>query len=353
MLSPSRAARAVAFATTLAMALPPVTAFAQDKPAPTKAARSEAASRFKKGLDLFRDGDYRAALIEFRRAYELAPNYQVLYNIGQVSFQLQDYAGALTSLERYLHEGGSEIPASRRADVQKDIDKLKSRVANLTVTTNVAGAEVLVDDVSIGKTPLDKSLLVSAGRHKLTATKEGYTPVTRVVEVASGDTAEVPLTLGELGSGTSPPAASSDTSAEPAPAPPPDTTTPAPPESAPVADGGGSSFPWPAWLITAGLGGAAIGCGVVALGASSELGDLKSHASPSRDELDRLSSKSRNLALVSDILLGATVLAGGVSLYLTVRGGSPKTEAAPTARETKPELRVGVTPGGMSFAGTF
>ena len=50
--------------------------------APTKAQQQEAATRFKKGLDLFKDGDYQASLIEFRRANELAPNYNVLYNIG-------------------------------------------------------------------------------------------------------------------------------------------------------------------------------------------------------------------------------------------------------------------------------
>jgi hypothetical protein len=252
-----------------------------------------------------------------------------------------------------MSEGGSQIPASRRADVQKDIDKLKARVAHVTITTNVAGAEVFVDDVSVGHTPLDKNLLVSAGRRKISATKEGYAPASRVIEIASGDTAQVPLNLEELAPGAPQPVASA--TAEPTPEPPPpepSTTQPAPIEPAKADTASGGSFPWPAWLITAGLAGGTTACGILALGASSDLKDLKSHASPSRDELDSASSKSKNLALVTDILLGATVIAGGVSVYLTVSGGSSKTEAT-DAKRPAPEVKVGVTPGGLSVFGAF
>src|SRR5262245_20824847 len=92
---------------------------------PSKEAQAEAAVRYKKGVDLFNESDFQAALIEFRRAYGLAPNYAVLYNIGQVYFQLQDYAHALTTLEQYLAEGGKNIAAARRSEVEKDIAKLK------------------------------------------------------------------------------------------------------------------------------------------------------------------------------------------------------------------------------------
>jgi len=76
--------RSLALCVVLALTLPSFTASAQGTV--TAAAQTEAASRFKKGLELFKDGDYQAALIELRRANELAPNYNVLYNIGQVYF---------------------------------------------------------------------------------------------------------------------------------------------------------------------------------------------------------------------------------------------------------------------------
>ena len=55
--------RILALAGALAIAAPSFPAFAQS--APTKAQQQEAATRFKKGLELFKDGDYQAALIEF------------------------------------------------------------------------------------------------------------------------------------------------------------------------------------------------------------------------------------------------------------------------------------------------
>src|ERR1043165_5818761 len=62
----------------------------------------EAGKHFQRGVTLYNEADYRAALVEFKRAYEIAPNSAVLYNIGQTYYQLQNYAAALVALGRYL-----------------------------------------------------------------------------------------------------------------------------------------------------------------------------------------------------------------------------------------------------------
>ncbi len=342
----ARLALVVAVALGAPVALPS-TASAQQ---PTKAAREEAGTRFKKGLEYFKDGDYQAALIEFRRAYELAPNWGVLYNIGQVSFQLSDYAGALSSLERYLAEGGNQVPAARRDEVKKDIEKLRGRVANLEVTTNVEGAEVLIDDVSVGKTPLAKPLLVSAGRRKVTATKEGRIPSTKTMEVAGGDSLHVQLDLVEPAPGQAmPPPAG-----EPGPSPTPPTAPPPPAPPPPATDAGGSSVPWIGWAVTGGLTAGAVVCGILALGASSDLTSMRETAGQTREGLDEAQSKTVTLALVTDILAGAAIVAGGISLYFTVSGSSSSAEPAATAKSRPAgELKVGVTPGGVKLLGTF
>src|SRR5690349_11541014 len=65
----------------------------------------EAQMRFKRGLELYDEQDFQNALIEFRRAYELQPTYKILYNLGQVCYQLTEYACALRNFEKYLKEG--------------------------------------------------------------------------------------------------------------------------------------------------------------------------------------------------------------------------------------------------------
>ncbi len=50
------------------------------------------------------------------RAYELAPAYQVLYNIAGTCYQLKDYACALRAFEKYLASTvASRSRAARRA----------------------------------------------------------------------------------------------------------------------------------------------------------------------------------------------------------------------------------------------
>ena len=128
----------------------------------------EAKQRFDRGFELYEEGEYPLALIEFNRAYELVPNYRVLYNIGQVCIQLGQYANARRTLEEYLAKGGDGLAADRRAAVDKDLEMLRHRTAFLTISSNVENAEVLVDDVSVGKTPLGPALLVDAGVHRAT-----------------------------------------------------------------------------------------------------------------------------------------------------------------------------------------
>lgn len=356
-------ARFVASAITLGIALTTLHASSQPISAdttakePTKEQKEEAGIRFRKGVELFKETDFQAALIEFRRAYELAPNYAVLYNIGQVYFQLLDYPNALASLERYVSEGGKAIPKSRREEVEKDIDKLKSRVATLDLTSPIADVDVLVDDVSIGRTPLPKPAVVSAGRHKITATKQGYQPFSKVIEIAGLDTLKLSLDLVEQ----------KDTTVI---TPPPDTsgTVVAPPPSAsvgpittPPIKVEQPSVPWGAWVLTGGL---AVGAGIaggLALSASSEL--VAARGKPAtKDDLANMASDVSTKALVSDILMGAAAVSGVVSIVLTVRAmgggsassdsGAPAPGAAPTTSGIQ-NLKFGVGPGSVAVSGSF
>src|SRR5689334_10544983 len=110
--------------------------------------QSDADAHYKRAVGLFGEGDYSVALIEFKRAYEIAPAFQVLYNIGETYYQLQDYAGALRTLEKYLADGGDKVPADRRAEVQKEIEKLRLRVARVEIAITTPGVEISVDDVA-------------------------------------------------------------------------------------------------------------------------------------------------------------------------------------------------------------
>ena len=331
--------RIAALAAALALAVPSLPAAAQ----PSKEQQNDAATRFRKGLDLYKDGDFQAALIEFRRAYELAPNFNVLYNIGQVYFQLQDYPGALKSLERYLSEGGDRIPSARRADVQKDIEKLRARVANLEIACTVPDADVTLDDVSVGKCPLPKPIMVSAGRHKVNISKVGFTTATKVIEIASGDSIKVPLDPVEQKTATPVGPVEPKIIEVPVqqPVQPPPPPAPTPVRVAPIAFG----------VTTGVLTIGAVVTGVLALGASSDLASQRMSSTATRTSLDSAQTKTQALALTTDILTGVAVVGLGVTIYTAVRKESPP--AAPAAATGLSQVRVKVGADGVRVVGSF
>jgi hypothetical protein len=271
---------------------------------PTKAEMAEAQRRFQRATELYEEeNNLPGALAEFRRAYAVAPNYRVLYNIGQLCFLVQDYPCALDAFSRYLGEGGSEVPAQRREEVQRDVTRLQTRVAKLRIIADKPGAEVMVDNVAVGKTPLPDPVMVGAGRPQVRVTLAGYAPFTRVVEVASMETANVqvellPLTAGAVAERL-----------------PPAITTLGP-ETAPASAG----VPVLPWVITGVLAAAAGTTGALALKRSSDLNSSRKQPQTDPNHLEDEARKLNRFALVTDILLGATVVAAGISTYLSFSG---------------------------------
>lgn len=306
----------------------PVSAFAQqpaaqpaagttDAPDPSKVA--EARVRYDRGLKLYYDGNIEAARVEFERAYQLAPSYKILYNTGLCYRQLNDYVAALDALERYLKEGGTEIPNDRRAEVEKTLAEIRPRLATLDIRTNVPGAEISIDDAPIGKTPLPAPVRVNPGRRKVTATKSGRFPINRSITVGGSEQQTVILELEA-----------------------PKTV---------VVTKGTNLTPYVLWGVTGLLAVGAGVTGVLALNASSDQKDKLASPNASQSDLADGRSKMRTFSVVADVLTGAAVIAGGAALYLTLK--RPHKDDAPPPSASIQDLRIGLRPGGAVFVGSF
>jgi PEGA domain len=321
----------VAGAVTIALMqpLPLAVAMAQED----RASVREAATHFQRGVTLYGETDYRGALVEFNRAYALAPGRVVLYNIGQTDYQLRDYAGALTMFERYLAETGPSD--SHRTELEHSVKELKARVGRLTVVTIPPGAEVSIDERVVGKTPFERPVIVSMGRLKVSATAAGRAPLTRYLDIAAED--DVSLTL-ELP--TSVPAASVlDT---------PTTSTAVVATSVPPATevtrsrSPGPSWRTAGWISTGVLAGGAIVFGLVALQESSDLKAQRDVFRPSTGALAHRANLTTTFAVLSDSFAAAAIIVGGLTLYSTLGSGA---EAQST--------RVAVGIGSLALRGTF
>jgi tetratricopeptide (TPR) repeat protein len=292
-------------------------------PPPSDEVVAEARRRFDRGIELYSDGDFSLALIEFNRAYQLVSNYRVLYNMGQVNLQLGRYADARRALESYLKQGGSEIPQDRATSVQRDLAMLEQRTAFLTVTTSVTGAEILIDDLTVGTTPLSEPLLVDAGVHRISARKPGYLPRGEQITLAGADESTLALTLDLIPQGSKTIVVHERDS------------------------GLDERTTWiiVGWSATGVLAASAVVTGFLGKGKANDLKELRV-TETNRDDLDSARSSAHTMLLASDILTASALVVGGLSLWATLTPPAKEPEK-PTPRPTKAgvdlDVQLGMT----------
>ena len=286
-------------------------------------ASREAGKHFQRGVDLYNDGDFRGALVEFKKAYSVWPRANVLYDIGQTEYQLLDYASALKTMERYLAETGPN--AQHRSEVESTVEVLRGRVGRIQLTTDGGACDVLVDDQPQGTTPLDGPLLVSVGPRKVAVHCAGDRAAIKRLEVAAGETVRLELKVPPQ-SGVVPGSAALTT--------PPHDTTPKKP---------GKSF-ITGWIVSGVLVAATIAMGTTTLVEDSKLTALRNSFPASKSEIDAKGSLVTGLSITSDVLGAASIAAIGVSTYLTI-----KYERG----EKQKRLNVGFSGNGVRVGGTF
>ena len=285
---------------TLALSALPSAAWAEP-PTPSTTDTSgpeDARAHFADGLKLYKDGDFDAALVQFERAYAIKPNFKVLYNIAQAYFQLREYVEARDNMARYLKDGGAAIDPERQAAASKDLADLEKRVAKVTLTVNVAGATVLVDGKKVGTTPLSEPISVSEGQRTISVEAPNRGARQRLIRVAGGEEQALSLDF-EV-------------------APPPVATGPqnAPPELGP-SKGLGPVF-WSTAVGAVALGAGAGITGFLALKANDDNKNQRQQFGVSPTTIDDSRSRTKTLALTSDILSGAALVCAGVAVVILI-----------------------------------
>jgi hypothetical protein len=256
----------------------------------------EAGKHFQRGVDLYTDGDFRGALVEFKKAYATWPRANVLYDIGQTEYQLLDYAAALKTMERYLAETGPN--AAHRAEVENTVEILRGRVGKVVLTADAPDCEVTVDEQPAGTTPLSGPLLVSVGPRRIAVACPGRPSVSRRIELVAGE-------LSRLDIKVPPPTVAAVRAA----------TTPLPKLDQPPTRTGLAL----GWTMSAILVAATIGTGAATLVEQNRLNDLKASYPVQRDQLDREAQLATALAISTDVIGVAALVAIGASTWVTVK----------------------------------
>lgn len=285
-----------------------------DPAAKTLSADIEAQARrcFQRGLDLFDENDLDGATVEFRRAYELARNFRILYNLGQVAAERHDYARALDFFARYMKDGAEAIPDERRRGVEDEMAKLRQRVGRIEVVAATPGYEILVDDEPMGWVPLDGPITVNLGRrHVAIRGKEG-TSEAKLVEVPSGELVRVDFNQPRAAR-TKRAYASALSSA------PTGELLMAAPQGTPKTARMATET-WLAWAATGLCAAGALTSGVLADRWDQDLRNRRASYPVTRDQLADQQHKVRTAGWVTDGLLAGTAVLAALSLTLTFRG---------------------------------
>src|ERR1022692_9795 len=159
------------------------------------APKGAAREHFQKGLAAFADQRFAEAAEEFDAAYKLSPAFKLLYNIGLVDVALGRSVEAVDAFDRYLKQGASAIPVDRRREVSEEIAKQLARIGTVSIRTFPEGAEIRIDGVLIGQTPLPKPVRVNAGRHAVEAILAGHSAQAREIEISGKAENAIEMTL--------------------------------------------------------------------------------------------------------------------------------------------------------------
>ncbi|MET0391001.1 MAG: PEGA domain-containing protein [Polyangiales bacterium] len=289
--------------------------------------KREAEVRFERGVELYREGSLDAALVELERAYQLIADYRLLFNLAQIQADRHDYDAALGMFQRYLKAGGSEISESRRAETEEEMAKLQTRIAHLMVESNVPGAKLFVDDAHVATLPLTEAVVINSGVRELRLEAAGYDSRTKRIKVAGDEHPTHKLTLIESGSVS--------------------VAEPATPRVTEKINYTPLSIAAAATVV---LGGAAVGFGLAAAGASDDLDAALGQFPAVKSEVDSARSRLK-LYSALNIASGATALVAlGCAVYFLI--DPPKRQIA-ESEPSRARLQLLPSPQGLVLHATF
>jgi len=207
-----RSATAGALSLCLVLGSLPGTALAQSKPAavadpaPAPAApappapladslRGMARADYAAARILYEDGDYAGALTKLQSAYDASKDPRLLWNMAACEKALRHYVSVLDLLERYAGEGAQLISDEERQATAELVETVQAFVNQLTLESSPDGADVLVDGVKLGTTPLPRPLRLDMGKRQLRVEKPGYLPHEEEVDLPGGKSASLSVKL--------------------------------------------------------------------------------------------------------------------------------------------------------------
>jgi len=261
---------------------------------------AEAKALFAMGQQMFDEGRYSEAAMQFSKAYAAAPRPQVLYNIALSYDKAGDVVTAIESYRWYL----SEAPENEQSDpVRKRIADLESQTGQVTADCGMSPCTIYVDGKEQSQVPAN--VLLMPGNHVFSAMREEQTADEIEILVRKGDKISVMLATGSKKA----PVVVAAPAPKPVPAKEPESKQP---ETAKKDEGVPMGIPfWVASSATVAAGVTAVVFGVKTLGDQKKFKDSGG--------LDKgIKEDGERDRLLTNIFIGVTAAAGATAVAFAV-----------------------------------
>jgi hypothetical protein len=315
-------------AALLFLVLVPALARAEPDAVRKKKAREllvEGDKKLKRGDQLLKRGkmedafaEFELALVDYQAAFESYPDPQIFFPIAQAEQRLGRFVEALQHYQQLLAEGKNLTPALRDT-VEKQLQDIKKNLASVVLDVKQDGAVILIDGREAARTPTVAPIWVEPGQHTYAVTAKGYTPVEGKMDLMPGKELRRKIVLEPMPvvvkGGESDPNAGGEgqlTRSAPAASPPSKT---------------------PLWIGLGVTGALAIGgsiTGFAALSKHSKYRD-ESLSDTQREDARR---DGKQLAGITDVLLGGAVVSALVTAYYYYGVYQPRARAAGEGAES-------------------
>lgn len=162
----------------------------QAQPAPSETDRLIA-----QGIELREQGNDGDALEIFRKAYELSRGGRALAQLALAEQAMGRWLEAETHLRAALDTTQDKWISANRQALEGAVQIIQQRLGTVEVLCSVNGADVKLNNRSVGRCPLPMPARVVAGSVVLEVAADGYWPVTRNLLVQGGGVVREPVEL--------------------------------------------------------------------------------------------------------------------------------------------------------------
>jgi hypothetical protein len=173
-------------------------AFAKTKPAP-RAEHTKSEEKINPQLheadQAYLDSDFAKALELYQKLDSAEPSAKTRLKLADCLRELGKFSEAHGVLSSIVNESEVKPDAKEKARAEQALAKLKSTTSVLVIQVNEKDAQILVDEVEIGRGPFDRAIWRKPGPTRVVVTKPGFEAFTKGFDFAVGAEERVEVVL--------------------------------------------------------------------------------------------------------------------------------------------------------------